>query len=550
MDSMLTEPNSGRGRSEGGFPGLFRNVVLVAAVVGAVGSADFVLRAGERNNSRFLLLLFIIWVLSPFVGLGLAVLVSKRFSVFTRATLCGVTLIASVGSLAIYANVVSMPPGSQLAFPFLAVPFGSWVLVVMVVPLAALISCRPSRIKWVMWLIQAVAAFTMLGILGIVVLSGLLVWDHDRDTVLPAPTGPFTVGRTTCTWSDPTHADPLAPQPGKRELLAWIWYPATPRQPPQPFEDYLPAPWRTAVQRQLGMLLTQFLTRDLSRVHAHSIRDAEVSPQQRSYPVVFMRAGLAALTADYTALAEDLASHGYVVVGFDVPYRSFVVVFPDGRVIARASQNNADLVSGPQLEQLANKLEQAWSADMSFALDQLERLNASDPSGRFLGRLDLQRVGVFGHSLGGAVALQFCHDDSRCKAGIDVDGLPLGNVIADGVAQPFMILLSDHRGEPETETRPVEANLRSIYDRLPADRRLEIMIRGANHFRFSDDGAMLKVPLVMSALQTLGIVRLDGRRQIAMTAHYLGAFFDVYLKGAPASELRSQPEYPEIEYVQ
>jgi len=75
-----------------------------------------------------------------------------------------------------------------------------------------------------------------------------------------------------------------------------------------------------------------------------------------------------------------------------------------------------DLVGGPQADQLANKFVQAWTADTGFALDQLERLNASDPSGRFLGRLDMQRAGVFGQSLGGATALLFCHDDSRCKA--------------------------------------------------------------------------------------------------------------------------------------
>ena len=46
-----------------------------------------------------------------------------------------------------------------------------------------------------------------------------------------------------------------------------------------------------------------------------------------------------------------------------------------------------------------------------------------------------------------------------------------------------------------------------------------------------------------------GIVRLDGRRQVAVTAHYIGTFFDVYLKGAPASELQSQPGYPEVEYI-
>jgi hypothetical protein len=144
------------------------------------------------------------------------------------------------------------------------------------------------------------------------------------------------------------------------------------------------------MESESGMLLTQFLTRDSSRVHAHSIRDAEVSPQQHSCPVVLMRTGGAAPTADYTTLAEELASHGYVVVGFDAPFRSWVVVFPDGRVITRAPQNNLDLVGGPQADRLANKLVQAWTADTGFALDQLERLSASDASGRFRGRFDIR----------------------------------------------------------------------------------------------------------------------------------------------------------------
>jgi dienelactone hydrolase len=402
--------------------------------------------------------------------------------------------------------------------------------------------------------IKIVLVVALFAVVAIAFLLGLMWLDHNRETTLPTPTGPFAVGRTTYVWSDPAHLDPTAPRPGpKRELLAWIWFPAAPRQQSQTFDDYLPAPWRTALERQSGALLTNFLTRDLSRVRAHSIRDAELSPQNRSYPLVLMRAGLAALTTDYTTLVEDLASHGYVVVGFDAPYRSFVVVFPDGRVIARASQNNADLVSGPLQEQLANELAQAWSADTGFALDQLERLNASDPSGRFLGRLDMQRVGVFGHSLGVATALQFCHDDSRCKAGIDVDGAPLGSVVADGVTQPFMFLLSDHKGESDAgepeAIRQAGANIHSIYDRLPDDRRLMIMIRGADHYRFSDDGAMLKSPLMMRVLRTVGVVRLDGRRQVALTARYISTFFDVYLKGAPAPQLKSQPGYPEIEYV-
>jgi hypothetical protein len=60
---------------------------------------------------------------------------------------------------------------------------------------------------------------------------------------------------------------------------------------------------------------------------------------------------------------------------------------------------------------------------------------------------------------------------------------------------------------------------------------------------------MLKSPLAMRVMRRLSIVHLDGRRQVVVTAHYLSTFFDVYLQGAPASKLQSQPEYPEIEYL-
>jgi len=394
--------------------------------------------------------------------------------------------------------------------------------------------------------LKAIVVMILLVVVGIAVLLGLLWVDHTRETALLMPTGSFAVGRTQYAWRDSAHLDALAPQPDtKRQLVVWIWYPAAPRQPQQKFDDYLPAPWRAALERQSGVLLTKFLTRDLSRVRTHSISDAEVSPQQHSYTVVLMRGGHSALTTDYTTLAEDLASHGYVVVGFDAPYRTFITVLPDGTVIARSPKNNAELVSGQEKVDLANKLVQAWSSDMGFAVDQLERLNASDASGRFLGRLDMQRLGVFGHSLGGAEALQFCHDDSRCKAGIDVDGAPFGSVVHEGVPQPFMFLMSDHNGESDDESRWVAANFESLYSQLPLNRTLRIMIRGANHFGFSDD---LKSPLVMGVMRRLG-KRLDGRRQLAVTAQYISTFFDVNLQGAPASKLQSQSEYPEIEYV-
>ena len=50
----------------------------------------------------------------------------------------------------------------------------------------------------------------------------------------------------------------------------------------------------------------------------------------------------------------------------------------------------------------------------------------------------------------------------------------------------------------------------------------------------------------MSLLRATGVVRLDGRRQIAITTHYIDDFFDVYLRGMPPSDLNGAQNFPEI----
>ena len=66
--------------------------------------------------------------------------------------------------------------------------------------------------------------------------------------------------------------------------------------------------------------------------------------------------------------------------------------------MTRTPENNRELFSDEEFERRANKLLDAWTGDIRFALDRLERLNASDPTGKFTVRLDMTRVGVFGHS--------------------------------------------------------------------------------------------------------------------------------------------------------
>jgi hypothetical protein len=128
---------------DGGFLGLLRAAARVAVVAGAIGSLGLMLRAG-RSTPRLLLVLFVFWVVSPFVALAWANMVSERWSVLTRAMLYCVTLLITLGSLVIYGFDLA-PAGSARAFSFVAVPPGSWLLMAIVVPIAALISRRRSH---------------------------------------------------------------------------------------------------------------------------------------------------------------------------------------------------------------------------------------------------------------------------------------------------------------------------------------------------------------------------------------------------------------------
>jgi pimeloyl-ACP methyl ester carboxylesterase len=154
---------------------------------------------------------------------------------------------------------------------------------------------------------------------------------------------------------------------------------------------------------------------------------------------------------------------------------------------------------------------------------------------------------MFGHSFGGAQTLQFCHDDPRCKAGIDIDGAPYGSVVQEGLKQPVLFLLSDHsRDTADPASEQILANFQSIHDRLPGGRRY-VTIRGANHFSFSDQ-MLVKSQYVIGLMRLLGVSRLEGRRGLAITSEYVHAFFDVYLKDAPADLLKKPSQlYPEVQ---
>lgn len=397
---------------------------------------------------------------------------------------------------------------------------------------------------------MAVTALSLvaLGVVSVAILL-LLMWrEHRTSLMLPAPTGAFAIGRTAAVLSKGTDRNSDAPDSRSGQaLMTWMWYPAS-LGSREPAAEYMPAPWRAAVSHRQGLFMRSFFKRQPAAVQTHSVSDAAMVEDGQPHPVVLLRPGGSALTTDFTTLAEDLASHGFVVVGFDAPYRSFVFVHPDGTVIPRAPGENVENANGNLGDPVISRLLASWVTDTQFVVDELERLNA-DRSWRFAGRLQMDRIGMVGHSFGGATALQFCHQDSRCKAAVDLDGIPFGSVVPDGLSTPGLLVLSDHSHEPsDASSREILGRLESIYERLPETRRGYVTIRNANHFSFSDQSLLNSQIATWLLRKAVGFGGLDGRRGLAITTDLVHTFFDVQMNGADAAAIRDlSRKYPELQ---
>ena len=130
--------------------------------------------------------------------------------------------------------------------------------------------------------------------------------------------------------------------------------------------------------------------------------------------------GFTGTFTDYTFLAEDLASRGYVVASVNHTHEATAVAFPDGRL--------EKSVFGSHLTQFvrsdAGALGFAVAVrldDLKFVLKELERLNATDR--QFVSRLDLDHIALAGHSLGGLTTLRALPNEPRFRVGVLLDGL-------------------------------------------------------------------------------------------------------------------------------
>jgi pimeloyl-ACP methyl ester carboxylesterase len=278
---------------------------------------------------------------------------------------------------------------------------------------------------------------------------------------VPIPTGPATVGTRILPLIDSTRQDPFLANGARRELLVRFWYPAVLT------EACKQAPYTSA---KVWSYLSQLAGVHLPEVTTNSCMDADMA--DGSHPIVVFTHGYTGTFTDYTYLFEDLASRGYVVTSLAHTYETTAVEFPDGRLVK--SRLGSYLKNSSRGDNLAFagsvRLE-----DLKFVLNELEHLNAKTGD-RFAGKLDLSRVAIAGHSLGGTTAFLALDQDARFRAAIVLDGyVPVA--LLHPTPAPVLILSASQENQSNGRCR--------LWDSLRGPRTF-VNLRGAEHLTPSD----------------------------------------------------------------
>ncbi|MFJ9443494.1 alpha/beta hydrolase [Kitasatospora sp. NPDC101235] len=343
-----------------------------------------------------------------------------------------------------------------------------------------------------------------------------------RTIDLPAPTIGRPVGTMSLHLVDHDRLDPFAPAPGPRELMVQLWYPA---------RGTAGRPRALYTTPRVAAAIEQVLPLDpgtLARVRPTARADAPVRPGP--LPLLLLGHGRTGGRSNCTALAEELAAHGYLVAAVDHTYDAAAVEFPDGRLVRSV------LSQDPPDRDAERKEIAARVGDLRFVTGQLT-------GGRLPFRVDEERIGVLGHSMGGAAAAEALRQDPRLRIGLDLDGGLFGSPVPElGLDRPFLLLTSidDH------DTWQHWREHHHAWGR-------QLRTLGAGHLSFTDlphaagPGNLpgrLPAEVYAALLGTIAPARAT-----ALTRTYVRAFVDRFLRDRPAPLLDApSPRYPEVEF--
>ncbi len=358
----------------------------------------------------------------------------------------------------------------------------------------------------------------------------------------PEPTGPYAVGTTSYHWVDKKRKElhkKNSQEP--RELMVCCWYPSDGKN-----ETLFPhRPNKIAefkkINKKYFPYIPSFMWDRLLIEQTYAIPDAPISNKLEKYPVLIFSPRYGCSPDDYSILCSDLASHGYIVVGVDHPYISRLVIFPDKRIVILGDSEVLDPNISWEERKNIIKDDIICKEDIEFVLHKLTTINNQEEKSAFYKKIDINRIGVFGHSLGGMASIQATCNNNQIKVCVDLDGWNATIMTPEKFEKPFFGLFGNYRPEPtEEELKENKTSIEEYKKWWNATQTslesfcqnsgkycYQIILNNVSHMDFCD---MILTKKPMAQLEGLVLGPTKPYNTIKIINAYTRTFFDKYLK--------------------
>ena len=245
---------------------------------------------------------------------------------------------------------------------------------------------------------------------------------------MPRPTGPHKVGKKTMMWIDRSRKNWLLNTKGRgafpehRVLMTNVWYPACDVALKRVGKKHRRANWLEpllAKSLAVSFWAPEWCVNYFRLVRMHALEDAPVA-EGGPFPVLMFSHSFSGMKEQNSALLQELASWGYIVLSVDHPHDAALVLYPDGSTADFRGYDMPNDASPYDWWKFRNQHLRWRVLDCKYALDRMTEMN-ENPNSDFFGRLDFGRVAAMGHSFGGAAVGMLAQTDARIQCCVMLD---------------------------------------------------------------------------------------------------------------------------------